>query len=228
MARTAGISGVGVAVATAGALLMYAGIRDVPILDALRQVTGGTLPEGNADRDSQPSASASAARAVLDTSGSAAGGYAGAVQVSAGGAGFAPLAQAALRYRGRPYGWGATGPDRFDCSGLVQRSFADVGIAAPRTTYQQQAWRALSTISAAAAAEGDLVFWPGHVAIVVAPGMVVHAPRPGKVVEVVPVGSAGPRGTTPTYKRYTAGGGAAPRPTPAAPAAPSPPKSAQV
>jgi len=205
MARSAGISGVGVAAAATGALLMYAGIRDVPILQALREVTSGHLPEGNKTREGEPGPTSSAARAVLDSGTGGAGGVTGAVPITTGGAGLSQLAQAAMRYRGRPYGWGATGPDRFDCSGLVQRSFGDIGISAPRTTYTQQAWRALTTIQAAAAAAGDLVFWPGHVAIVVAPGTVIHAPRPGKVVEVVPVGSAGPRGTTPTYKRYTAG-----------------------
>jgi len=208
MAKNAGISGVGVAAATAGALLMYAGIRDVPVLTALREVTGGRLPEGNRVREGEPSPSATAARAVLDRAGSS-GASGGVVQIGAGSGGLPRLAAAALRYKGRPYGWGAVGPDRFDCSGLVFRAFADIGINAPRTTYTQQPWRALTAISPADAGAGDLVFWPGHVAIVVAPGTVVHAPRPGRVVEVVPVGSAGPRGTTPIFKRYAV---AAPKP----------------
>lgn len=201
-AKQAGISGFGVAAATAGALLMYAGIRDVPVLTALREVTGGRLPEGNRAREGEPSPSATAARAVLDRAGSS-GTSGGIVQTGTSGGGLPELAQAALRYKGRPYVLGAVGPNSFDCSGLVMRAFADIGIQSPRTTYTQQPWRALTRISAAEAGAGDLVFWPGHVAIVVAPGTVVHAPRPGKVVEVVPVGSAGPRGTTATYKRYT-------------------------
>lgn len=217
MAST-GISGVGVAAASAGALLMYAGIRDVSVLDALRQVTSGSLPEGNRATQGTPGASTSAARAVLE-GGSSAGGITGATPAVAAGGGLTQLAQAALRYRGVPYKWGGTTPAGLDCSGLVQLAFHDIGIAAPRTTYQQQPWKALVTIPAASAAAGDLVFWPGHVAIVVAPGTVVHAPRPGKVVEVVPVGSAGPRGQTATFKRYRGA-------TPKAPAAP--PKTAQV
>lgn len=201
MAQSAGISGLGVAAATAGSLLMYAGIRDVSLLDALRQVTGGSLPKGNADGKGAPAVAA--AQAVLHGGGASAGTAvpAGGTAVAAG-PGFPALAQAALRYKGLPYVWGATGPDSFDCSGLVQRAFADVGVKAPRTTYQQQPWRALAPITAAQASAGDLVFWPGHVAIVVAPGMVVHAPRPGKTVEVAPVGSAGPRGQSAVYKRY--------------------------
>lgn len=208
MPRSAGISGVGVAVATAGALLMYAGIRDVQILDALRQVTGGKLPEGNKGAEGQPSATATAARAALEGTGIA-GGVAGATPAVAGTGGFPQLAQAAMRYRGRPYKWGATGPDKFDCSGLVQRAFADCGISAPRTTYTQQAWGALTTITPSSAGAGDLVFWPGHVAIVVSPGTVIHAPKPGRNVEVVPVTQAGPPGQKATFKRYAAAGGGA-------------------
>jgi len=223
MARSAGISGVGVAAATAGALLMYAGIRDVPILDALRQVTGGSLPKGNSAIDGTATATATAARAALDSSAgsggtTAAGGIAQASAVTGGA--FPELATAALRYRGVPYVWGGASPTGLDCSGLVQLAFGDCGIKAPRTTYQQQPWKSLVTIPAASASAGDLVFWPGHVAIVVSPGTVVHAPRPGKVVEVVPVGSAGPRGQSPVFKRYVG--------AKAKTAAPAAPKTAQV
>lgn len=201
MARSTGISGVGVGMAAAGALLMYAGIRDVAVLQALREVTGGTLPEGNKAAEGQPTAAVTAAQAALK--GTAAGGVTSAVPATATG-GSSSLAQAALRYRGVPYRWGGTTSSGLDCSGLVQLAFGDIGIKAPRTTYQQQAWRAVTRITAAQATTGDLVFWPGHVAIMVSPGMVIHAPRPGKVVQVVPVGSAGPRGTTATYRRYGA------------------------
>jgi cell wall-associated NlpC family hydrolase len=200
MARNAGISGVGVAAATTGALLMYAGIRDVSVLDTLREVTGGKLPEGNRAREGQPSAAASAARAAL--AGGASGGTSGGVIPAVTGGSLPELANAALRYRGVPYRFGGNTPSGLDCSGLVQLSFADIGIQAPRTTYTQQPWRALRTIDASQAGAGDLVYWPGHCAIVVSPGTVVHAPRTGRTVEVVPVGSAGPRGLTPVYKRY--------------------------
>lgn len=211
MASSAGISGIGVATATAGALLMYAGIRDVAILDALREVTGGTLPKGNAESEGQVSASVAAAQAVMAGS---AGGAASAVPAVAGG-GTSRLAQAALRYLGVRYKWGGTTSAGLDCSGLVQLSFSDIGIKAPRTTYQQQPWKALHTISADQAAAGDLVFWPGHVAILVSPGTVVHAPHPGTVVRTESVANAGPRGQRATYKRY--GGSGATSPGPAAP-----------
>ncbi|MGH3966641.1 MAG: C40 family peptidase, partial [Mycobacterium sp.] len=45
--------------------------------------------------------------------------------------------RAALSRLGRPYVWGATGPDRFDCSGLTQWAYAQAGVHLDRTTYQQ-------------------------------------------------------------------------------------------
>lgn len=212
--RSAGISGVGVATAAAGALLMYAGIRDVPLLTALRDVTGGRLPKGNAAKDhTGTSAAATAAFAALHDE-SVGAGSSSAVQVSVSGGALPQLASAALAYRGVPYVLGGNTRAGMDCSGLVFRSFADIGITAPRTTYTQQPWRSLHTIDAAAAGAGDLVFWPGHVAIVVAGGTVIHSPRPGRTVEIVPIAQAMPKGSPkPVYKRY----GAA-----------APPKSAQV
>lgn len=222
MPTSPGISALGVAVATAGAYLMYVGINDLALVDGLREITGGSLPSGKkasasgsgsidpAALQSGMGSAVDRARARLNSGGAASGGAAGGALPTSfvqGGA-HPEIAQAALKYRGVPYRWGGTDPRTgLDCSGLVQVAFADVGIKAPRTTYTQQPWSALVTISAAQAGAGDLVFWPGHVAIVVSPGTVVHAPRPGKVVEVVPVGSAGPRGTTATYKRYRGSSG---------------------
>ena len=45
--------------------------------------------------------------------------------------------RAALSRLGRPYVWGATGPNQFDCSGLVQWAYAQAGIHLDRTTYQE-------------------------------------------------------------------------------------------
>lgn len=205
----------GIGIATAGAYLMYVGINDVTLVQGLRDITGGTLPHkggaGGVDQSAATTGGSALDRARARLSGgtaAGAGAAAGALPTSVTGGPNAALAQAALKYRGVPYRWGGTDPRTgLDCSGLVVVSFADIGIKAPRTTYTQQPWSALRTISASQAGAGDLVFWPGHVAIVVSPGMVVHAPRPGKVVEVVPVGQAGPRGASATYKRYVGGGG---------------------
>src|SRR5436190_1507084 len=83
---------------------------------------------------------------------------AGAVSASSVSGGALPqLAQAALQYQGVPYRFGGTDPATgLDCSGLVQRSFADIGITSPRTTYTQQAWGALHTIPEGSMSAGDL------------------------------------------------------------------------
>lgn len=190
------ISGLGVAIAAAGAFLVYVGIRDVPVLQGLREITSGHLPEGKTG--SAEATAVTAARARLDASARPSGGPTTAPAAASHGG----LAAAALRYRGVPYRWGGESPTGLDCSGLVQLAFRDIGIKAPRTTYTQQPWSALRTIPADQARRDDLVFWPGHVAIMIGPGQVVHAPRPGTVVRVESVATAGPRGTRPTYKRY--------------------------
>ncbi|MER6059479.1 C40 family peptidase [Streptomyces albidoflavus] len=199
MAAGPGVSGIGVAAITAGALLMYAGIQDLSILDTLRTITSGKLPKAEPKEEGPGT---TAARAALVGGGGTAGGS-GVIQAGATGAGpFPQLAQAALSHRGVPYRWGGTTPAGFDCSGLVQYAYKQLGITAPRTTGPQQVWSQHKTIPAASAGAGDLVFWPGHVAIVVAPGTVVHAPGTGKLVRTEKVETAGPRGTSPTFKRY--------------------------
>lgn len=89
----------------------------------------------------------------------------------------------ALAQIGKPYAYGATGPDSFDCSGLVCYSY---GYARGRTTYAMidslQAsgnWKTdISQLS-----YGDLVFTSaGHVGIYLGNNTMVHAPKPGSSV----------------------------------------------
>jgi cell wall-associated NlpC family hydrolase len=95
---------------------------------------------------------------------------------------------------GKPYVWGATGPNAFDCSGLVQWSFAQAGIRMPRVSQQQ--WFAGPHVDYAHALPGDLIFWHNdptdkgnidHVAIYAGNGMMLVAPHTGAYVEYVPV-----------------------------------------
>ncbi|MFE4960423.1 C40 family peptidase [Streptomyces sp. NPDC056653] len=209
MPKSAGISGAGIAMATAGGYLMYCGIKDVALAQGLRDLTSGTLPQGAA-ATSGGAVERAAFRLAGGGGAAAGGGTAGAVQAGAVSGGPHPeLARAALAYLGVRYVWGGTTPNGLDCSGLVQLAFHDIGVSAPRSTYTQEPWTQLQTISAGQAGAGDLVFWPGHVAIVTAPGTVVHAPHPGTVVRTEQVGRAGPVGMSPTYKRYI--GAAKPR-----------------
>lgn len=87
---------------------------------------------------------------------------------------------------GKPYEWGATGPDSFDCSGLVNAAFKQIGVSLPRTT--GGLITAGASVAKADLRPGDLVFPnPGHVQIYSGDGNVVEAPRKGKPVREVPM-----------------------------------------
>jgi cell wall-associated NlpC family hydrolase len=89
---------------------------------------------------------------------------------------------------GSPYVWGATGPNAFDCSGLVQAAYNSAGISLPRTTYAQiDAGR---RVSRSELAPGDLVFFYSgisHVGIYVGNGQMIHAPNPSAPVRLAPI-----------------------------------------
>ncbi|SRX93551.1 protein NLP/P60 family, peptidoglycan lytic protein [Corynebacterium glutamicum ATCC] [Mycobacterium shimoidei] len=94
---------------------------------------------------------------------------------------------------GKPYRWGATGPDAFDCSGLVVWSYAQIGVAVPRTSQQQAA--AGQPVARDELEPGDVVtFYPtaSHSAIYSGGGMVIHASTYGRPVAEVPLPAAGP------------------------------------
>jgi peptidoglycan DL-endopeptidase CwlO len=97
--------------------------------------------------------------------------------------------RAALSRLGRPYVWGATGPDRFDCSGLTQWSYARAGIHLDRTTYQQI--NDGIPVPRSQVRPGDLVFpHAGHVQMAIGDNLVVEAPHAGATVRISPLGTA--------------------------------------
>ncbi|HET9973943.1 MAG TPA: NlpC/P60 family protein [Streptosporangiaceae bacterium] len=121
--------------------------------------------------------------------------------------------RAAESRKGLPYVWGATGPRSFDCSGLVQWSFAQAGITMPRVAADQA--RAGLAVSASQLQPGDLLFYhtdptdPGyisHVAIYLGNGWMIQAPQPGMDVEIIPA-SFGSQfaGAVRVYPRIAAG-----------------------
>ena len=87
---------------------------------------------------------------------------------------------------GKPYVYGATGPNSYDCSGLVQAAWAAAGVAIPRTTFED--WDDLPHIPVSAMVPGDLIIYDGegHVAIYVGDGYIIDAPHTGAYVERVP------------------------------------------
>ncbi|MER6014701.1 C40 family peptidase [Streptomyces bluensis] len=98
----------------------------------------------------------------------------------------------ALRYAveqiGKPYEWGAEGPEAYDCSGLTSQAWAHAGLPIPRTSQEQ--WAELERVPMERLRPGDLVvYFPEatHVALYLGNGLVVQAPRPGARVKVSPI-----------------------------------------
>ncbi|WP_415041165.1 NlpC/P60 family protein [Gordonia sp. (in: high G+C Gram-positive bacteria)] len=101
--------------------------------------------------------------------------------------------QAALSRIGDPYVWGATGPNQFDCSGLMVWSYRQAGKALPRSSQAQMG--AGVPVSRNDLKPGDLILYYSdahHVGMYVGDGYVIHASTFGVPVKVVPVDGAGP------------------------------------
>ncbi|MFD7705546.1 C40 family peptidase [Streptomyces sp. NPDC059785] len=89
--------------------------------------------------------------------------------------------------KGSPYKWGATGPHRFDCSGLTLYSYKKAGKKLPRTAAQQ--YNKTRHVSASSRKAGDLVFFHSgrsvyHVGIYAGKGKIWHSPKTGDVVKL--------------------------------------------
>lgn len=86
---------------------------------------------------------------------------------------------------GKPYVFGATGPGKFDCSGLTQAAYKSAGVHISRLAHTQL--HDGKSVSKSDLKPGDLEFFSGpsptHVGIYAGHGTVVHAPKPGKSVQ---------------------------------------------
>jgi cell wall-associated NlpC family hydrolase len=81
----------------------------------------------------------------------------------------------ARRFIGMRYVFGGRGGDGIDCSGLVQRALASIGVAAPRDSDMQENAVGRLLDDSATLAGGDLVFFPGHVAMMIDDQHLIHA-----------------------------------------------------
>jgi cell wall-associated NlpC family hydrolase len=103
--------------------------------------------------------------------------------------GVLPQAAAAVKLAeaqiGKPYQWGATGPNTFDCSGLTMWSYAQLGVTIPRVAADQQAWT--TPVPITQLQPGDLVFFGSpafHVGMYIGGGLMVDAPHTGADVSI--------------------------------------------
>ena len=138
--------------------------------------------EVEADRDGEHARGAAAARdALIEQTGDVAAPSAGARAAIA-------FARAQL---GDPYVWGAEGPHSWDCSGLTMKAWAAGGKDIGHYTGVQ--WSRIQHIAESELQPGDLIFWSKdphdpvtiyHVGLYIGGGQMIHAPRPGKTVEV--------------------------------------------
>lgn len=174
-------------------LLVVPSWVDLPVTVAAQAVQRSALPNAYARWEGLAATLVASLGQVADVSGCVAAPPDPAPDAGSG-------AQALAWARGRlgaPYRWGATGPDAFDCSGLVLRAYGAAGITLPRTSRDQ--FRAGRQVARSAAVAGDLLFWASsprdpatiyHVALYVGGGQVLEAPHPGAQVRVRALGEA--------------------------------------
>jgi len=191
------------------------------------------------------SATTAAAAATAGTSATA-GAFAsaveqirGALNLPTGGVTGEDVVAQAKKYLGVPYVFGGEDASGMDCSGLVQRVLADLGIDAPRVV-QDQADIGVEVGSLAEARPGDLLVTNGekHIVIYAGDGKIIHAPSPGKNVElrnnyltdadiqtirrVVPAAQPAPAAATAPAALFAAAAGMASAAGASSPASPAP------
>lgn len=95
----------------------------------------------------------------------------------------------AERFRGVPYLWGGRSSLGVDCSGLAQLAFAAAGIAIERDTYRQvqTAGALVGTDAEVGFERGDLVYFPGHIGLMVDGETLIHANARAMCVSLDPV-----------------------------------------
>ena len=144
-------------------------------------------------------------KGVVGTSGSASPGAAGG---SAGGS--ALLATMQQLGNGKPYVWGATGPNGYDCSGLVWAAMKQLGIyTGPRFTthtFVSALGSKVTPVSGTDGQVGDVILWASHIGVVDGPGTMYSALSPSNGIRSAPF-SWGPKGEGYKFYRLPSGSG---------------------
>ncbi len=186
-------------------LLQVPGWRSMPTTQAAQAVQRSAFPDAYAKWDSEArTLAATFTGAVACTPGDSGDNTAETAAIDAAHYRIPPGTPApivavidfALAQLGKPYVYGATGPNAYDCSGLIVASYARIGVHLPRTTYQQVNVGA-SVYRIAQLRPGDLLFIPGsdgtpqapgHVGIYLGGGTLIQAPQTGEKVRLSPLG----------------------------------------
>lgn len=100
----------------------------------------------------------------------------------------ADAVDAAKQFLGQPYVWGGRGGCGIDCSGLIQRSLAAMGVMAPRDSDMQMDTVGVAIPEGALLRRGDLIFFPGHVGMMVDAENMIHATRHHGKTVIEPLG----------------------------------------
>ena len=181
-----GVSGTGLALATAGGVILWAGLAGVTPLQIIKTVSSGKNPPA-------PDVGSLISDLGKELFGSIGSAIFGASQpttsssnnntVNASADTGSAVANDALKYVGTPYKWGGADPSGWDCSGFVTYVLHhDLGYDLPDNTHtvtgQFLVWSGASTIPTSQAQAGDLVCWPTHIAIAISSTDCVGAENP--------------------------------------------------
>lgn len=184
MVARGGISGLAVAMAAAGGLLLWTGITNRPIQSALQDLVAGRPPGTTGDptgpslADVQTELDQVVGRSREFELGDPANRPAptGALNT------FMATIRAQI---GKPYVWGAAGPNAFDCSGLVTYALKAAGLDdRRRVTAQYLIWGGAYDVPRSDTREADLVCWSGHIGVAINQGQMIHAPSAGRPVQI--------------------------------------------
>lgn len=170
MAESGKISGVAIAVMTAGALLAYAGFRGASPKDVLKDLSTGKAP----------GVSKTASYIPTSSTGS------GAAQASFAGSG--ALVGALGKYKDDEYSQSLRAQVGYsDCSSFVGKGLRDIGVKVPGglpTTAFYLVWTGLTTVNKSSIQQGDLLCAPGHMAVAISSTMAVGQQNPNDDVKV--------------------------------------------
>jgi hypothetical protein len=157
------------------------------IVSSMQQIQAqlALLQGGAAPSATTSAANASAFAGALDDAAATTGSGSTTATPASGSVTGKDVVQDALQYVGTPYVLGGESKSGMDCSGLVQRAFADLGVKVPRLVHEQQTiGQAVPSLKDAK--PGDLVVLNGgdHIAIWMGNDTVIHAPYEGRTVSV--------------------------------------------